>query len=59
MLMPCYSPLRLAIPRTARFAPKTPESRQLASDSLIFAFNSPQIRNQIAAGRKNAAKMAV
>src|SRR3546814_12344480 len=30
-------PPRLAIPRTARFAPKIPKSRQLARDSLIFA----------------------
>src|SRR3546814_14824330 len=29
-------PPRLAIPRTARFAPKIPKSRQLARDSLIF-----------------------
>src|SRR3546814_14879747 len=51
-------PPRLAIPRTARFAPKIPKSRQLARDSLIFALDSARIRNQIALNRKNAAILA-
>src|SRR3546814_1735452 len=45
-------PPRLAIPRTARFAPKIPKSRQFARDSLIFALDSARIRNQIAPNRK-------
>jgi len=29
------------------FQPKIPKSRQVASDSLIFGFDSPQNRNKI------------
>ena len=51
-------PLRPAIPRTTRFAPKTPESRQLARDSLIFEVSSSRIRNQIVLDRDFAANLA-
>src|SRR3546814_654396 len=52
-------PPRLAIPRTARFAPKIPKSRQLARDSLIFALDSARIRNPIAPNRKKCCNIGI